>query len=192
MVKEPRPGLVKSRLGHDIGMTNAAWWFRHQVSALLRRLDDPRWELVLAVTPDLAALKSRVWPAHLPRLPQGRGDLGERMARALASTRSGPVCVIGADIPGITAAHIARAFKALGDHEAVLGPAPDGGYWLVGLKNARPAPVSMFSKVRWSSAYALADTVASMAGLRIAYLEQLHDVDTLADLRMTRQRARDS
>ncbi len=127
MLKEPRAGRVKTRLGRDIGMTGAAWWFRHQTARLLRRLDDPRWQLWLAVAPD-RALTSRAWPAHLPRLAQGPGDLGARMARALATPPPGPALVIGGDIPGITRPHIARAFCALGDHDAVFGPAPDGGY----------------------------------------------------------------
>ena len=54
MVKEPRAGRVKTRLGRDIGMTGAAWWFRHQVSRLLREVQDPRWELILSVAPDTA------------------------------------------------------------------------------------------------------------------------------------------
>lgn len=192
MVKEPRPGRVKSRLGRETGMTSAAWWFRHQVRGLLCRLEDPRWDLVLAVTPDREGLRSRVWPAHLPRLPQGRGNLGDRMARALASSHSGPVCVIGADIPGIRRDHIVRAFGALGDHEAVLGPAPDGGYWLIGLKNARPPPKSMFLNVRWSSEHAMTDTVRSLGDMSIAFVETLRDVDTVADLRMTAPHARDT
>ena len=49
MVKEPRPGRVKTRLGRDIGMVGAAWWFRHQTRSLIRRLRDPRWQIVLAV-----------------------------------------------------------------------------------------------------------------------------------------------
>lgn len=190
MVKEPLPGRVKSRLGRDIGMTTAAWWFRHQVHGLLRRLQDSRWDLVLAVTPDHAGMQSRVWPKDVPRLKQGVGNLGARMARALASAPHGPVCVIGADIPGITKQHIARAFVALGDHEAVLGPAPDGGYWLIGLKNARPAPSTMFQRVRWSSKHALQDTVASLGDISIAFINELRDVDSGNDLRMTTQSTR--
>lgn len=140
MVKEPRAGRVKTRLGRDIGMTAAAWWFRHQVRRLLRTIDDPRWTTVLAVAPDRAGMASRVWPAHLPRWPQGQGDLGDRMARMMARA-DGPVCVIGADVPGITRAHVAQAFKALGDHDAVFGPAHDGGYWLIGLRRAHPCRV---------------------------------------------------
>ena len=68
MVKEPRPGRVKTRLGREIGHIEAAWWFRRQTGNLLRRITDPRWETVLAVTPDRAGMTSRIWPRHLPRI----------------------------------------------------------------------------------------------------------------------------
>ena len=182
MVKEPHPGRVKSRLGQGIGQVPAAWWFRHQVRRLLRRVADPRWDVVLAVAPDFEGLQSRVWPAHLPRFPQGRGDLGARMARMLRDSAPGPACVIGADIPGINAARIAEAFKALGDHDAVFGPAPDGGFWLVGLKHPARQPVGFFDGVRWSSENALADSIATLPDHRIAMVRTLQDVDTADDL----------
>jgi rSAM/selenodomain-associated transferase 1 len=181
MVKEPRAGSVKTRLGRDIGMTAAAWWFRHQVRRLLRQIHDPRWTTVLAVAPDRAGMASRVWPAHLPRWPQGQGDLGDRMARMMARA-GGPVCVIGADVPGITRVHVATAFAALGNNDAVFGPAHDGGYWLIGLRRARPVPQGLFQGVRWSTEHALADTRANLRGLRIAQTATLRDVDTVADL----------
>ncbi len=190
MVKEPLPGRVKTRLGRDLGMTAAAWWFRHQTRALIRRVQDPRWQVVLAVAPDRAGLSSRVWSAHLPRWPQGRGDLGDRMGRMLRAAPAGPVCVIGADIPGVTAARVADAFRALGSHDAVFGPAPDGGYWLVGLKRARPVPPRLFENVRWSTEHALADTVATLPDHRIAQVATLRDVDTIDDLPMTKRGAR--
>lgn len=184
MVKEPRPGRVKTRLGKDIGMTASAWWFRHQTRALLRRIQDPRWEILLAVAPDRAGLSSRIWPAHLPRIAQGTGDLGARMARLLHGLPPGPVCIIGADIPGITRARIGEAFAALGSAQAVFGPAPDGGYWLIGMKRMqRPAP-GILQGVRWSSEHALADSAASLGSARIAHVATLHDVDTVDDLRM--------
>lgn len=181
MVKEPRPGRVKTRLGRDIGMVAAAWWFRHQVQDLLRRMRDPRWEIVLAVTPDRDGLTSRIWPEDLPRIAQGSGDLGDRMGRILRALAPGPVCIIGADIPGIETQHIAEAFRALGSHDAVIGPAPDGGYWLVGTRALR-LPKGLFEGVRWSSAFALDDTLASMEGMRVVRVAVLHDVDTVADL----------
>ena len=182
MIKEPRPGRVKTRLGRDIGMVGAAWWFRHQSARLIRRLRDSRWQIVLAVAPDMAGMTSRVWPGDLPRVPQGRGDLGDRMGRMFQVMPPGPVCIIGADIPGITSAHVARAFSALGDHEAVFGPALDGGYWLVGLQRAGAVPQGLFQGVRWSTEHALADTVATLPGRRIALIDHLRDIDTVADL----------
>ena len=182
MIKEPRPGRVKTRLGKDIGMVGAAWWFRHQSARLIRRLRDPRWQIVLAVAPDMAGMTSRVWPGDLPRVPQGRGDLGDRMGRMFRVMPPGPVCIIGADIPGITSAHIARAFAALGDNEAVFGPALDGGYWLVGLQRAGAVPQGLFQGVRWSTEHALADTMATLPGRRIALVDRLRDIDTVADL----------
>ncbi len=182
MVKEPRPGRVKTRLGRDIGMTRAAWWFRHQTAALLRRIIDPRWETLLAVAPDHAGLASRVWPAHLPRLAQGPGDLGDRMARLLRAHPPGPACIIGADIPGICRRHIAEAFSALGPNDAVFGPATDGGYWLVGLKRTTPPPPGFLQDVRWSTEHALADSMATLPRHRIALTTTLDDIDTISDL----------
>lgn len=185
MVKDPRAGRVKTRLGREIGMVPAAWWMRQQLRTLLRRLRDPRWQIWLAVAPD-PAVTSRAFPPDLPRVPQGPGNLGDRMGRLLRhgpdGHAKGPTLIIGADIPGITPAHIWRAFRALGDHDAVIGPAPDGGYWLIGTAARRPPPPGLFHNVRWSSADALADTLATLPGWRIAQVDTLSDVDTAADL----------
>jgi len=185
MVKEPRPGRVKTRLGRDIGMTASAWWFRHQTRHLLRRLRDPRWDIVLAVSPDREGMQSRVWPRGFSRMPQGTGDLGARMARMLGRVQPGPACLIGADIPDITRTHIAQGFAALGNHDAVFGPAPDGGFWLVGLKHPHRQPLQFFKNVRWSSEDALADSIVTLPDHRIARIATLRDVDTMDDLPMT-------
>jgi len=183
MVKEPRPGRVKTRLARDIGHVQAAWWFRHQSTRLIRRLaGDRRWRAILAVAPDAEGLASRNWPANLPRIAQGSGDLGARMGRVFDRLGPGPVIIIGADIPAIRRDHIADAIAALGRHDAVFGPALDGGYWLVGLKRPRPNSRQLFSGVRWSSEHALADTLVGMADKRIALISRLGDVDTAADL----------
>lgn len=181
MVKDPRPGRVKTRLARDIGPIEAARWMRLQLRALLPRLRDPRWDLVLAVAPD-RALRSPLWPRDLPRVPQGRGDLGHRMGRALRDMPPGPVCIVGADIPALDRHHVARAFAALGRADAVFGPAGDGGYWLIGLKRTAAVPATLFRDVRWSTPHALSDTRATLPGLRIAEIDMLHDVDTAADL----------
>ncbi|MBV1868005.1 MAG: TIGR04282 family arsenosugar biosynthesis glycosyltransferase [Marinosulfonomonas sp.] len=182
MVKEPRPGWVKTRLGKSIGMTSAAWWFRHQTKRLLRRVQHPGWETILAVSPDIAGMNSRIWPEHLARMPQGTGDLGARMNRIFDTLSPGPVVIIGGDIPDITSRHIAGAFRALGNHDCVFGPATDGGYWAVGLRRTGPRPYHLFDNVRWSSEFALADSIATASGQRVTLLETLRDVDTVDDL----------
>ncbi len=182
MVKEPRPGKVKTRLGQGIGSIGAAWWFRHQSLRLIRQLRDPRWQLIIAVSPNREGLQSRIWPVDLMRWPQGTGDLGQRMVGIFVGLAKGPVVIIGADIPDIQKRHIAQAFRDLGNHDAVFGPATDGGYWLVGLKRQHSCPPGLFANVRWSSKHALADSIATLPGLRIALGETLSDVDTVEDL----------
>ena len=181
MVKVPRPGRVKTRLARDIGTVPATWWFRHQVRRLLRVVQDPRWDVVLAVAPDVEGISSRCWPAHFTRWPQGSGNLGDRMVRMMRRA-GGPVCVIGADIPGITRAYIAEGFAAVGNHDVVFGPAPDGGYWLIGAKLGSGLTPRALDGVRWSSAYALTDSREALAGKRVALIRTLADVDTGDDL----------
>ena len=183
MLKEPRPGRVKSRLGRDIGMTAAAWWFRHQSNGLIRRIRDPRWRTVLAVTPDAAGLTSRVWPGDLDRWVQGRGDLGTRMIRLLRNAGPDPALLIGADIPGVAPAHLSRALRYLGTADIVFGPATDGGFWLVGARHGGAFPRSAFDRVRWSGPHALSDTLSNLGAHRVAFADTLADVDTGSDLR---------
>ena len=92
--------------------------------------------------------------------------------------------IVGSDIPGVSAEAVAAAFQALGDAEAVFGPALDGGYWLVGMGPRRPA--RPFAGVRWSTEHALADTLANFHGRRVAFLRTMRDVDTVDDLRAIR------
>jgi uncharacterized protein len=180
--RAPRLGAVKRRLAREVGAVAALRFHRAMLRSLARRLGrDRRWRTVLAVTPDGAR-----FPTPLPIVPQGRGDLGERMARALARHRL--TVLVGSDIPDLRAADIAAAFRALrGGVGAVFGPAEDGGYWLVGLGPRRPA--DPFRNVRWSGPHALADTLANCGGRRVALVRRLRDVDDAADLAAWRARA---
>ena len=174
----PRLGTGKRRLAADIGPVAALRFQRSALATTVRRLArDPRWQTWLAITPDHGG----PWPAGLPRIGQGDGDLGRRMARVTRVLPPGPAMIIGSDIPGIRLHHIAAGFRALGDRDAVFGPARDGGYWLVGLRR-RPGFLDPFGGVRWSTPHALADTMANLAGRRIALLEVLDDIDDGAAL----------
>lgn len=175
-------GRVKTRLAADIGPVRATAFYRQTTERLIRRLgNDPRWRLVLAVSPDRS--DTRHWPRGLPLLAQGRGDLGARMNRVFAALPPGPAVIIGSDVPGIAPDHIAAAFRALGRADVAFGPAADGGYWLAGSARRRPAP-GLFTGVRWSTRHALADTLNSVRpGLGVALLQTLRDIDTGADYR---------
>jgi rSAM/selenodomain-associated transferase 1 len=190
MLKQPRAGRVKTRLGKHIGMTGAAWWFRHQTAKLLRQISDPRWEVVLATAPNNAVSARSDWPLNLRKMAQGHGDLGTRMARMFRQSPLGPTLIIGGDIPEINKHHLASAFAELGGNDAVLGPAIDGGYWLIGLKSMRVAPYSFLKNVRWSTPDAMQDTVATMTGMKIAFIEELADVDSASDLKHLNARRR--
>lgn len=182
-VKAPFMGRVKSRLAREIGALPATILYRRMGGALVRRLrGDSRWRLVLAVTPD-DALDLPVWPAGLRRLPQGGGDLGTRMLRLVAQAGDGPVVVVGSDIPDLGRDQVSQAFAALRRHDAVFGPALDGGYWLMGFRHRRLAPANL-DTVGWSGPHALADTLAALRpGTRVAFLETLRDLDDAADMR---------
>jgi len=180
-IKAPRLGAVKTRLAKGIGAL-VAWCF---YNAMLRRLwhqfsANLTWQTVLAVSPDRGAAR---WPPAMARQPQGRGDLGRRMARAMAGDRChrGPVVLVGGDIPQLSRRHVAQAMAALKRADVVFGPAADGGFWLVGLRRPQWAG-RLFHKVRWSSPHALADCLANLPpAARVVLLETLWDVDTPAD-----------
>jgi uncharacterized protein len=167
-VRAPRIGAGKRRLARDIGAVAAFRFERLMLARGLRRLGrDRRWRLHLAVTPDRDARR-------LGGVPQGAGDLGQRMRGAMAACPPGPAVLVGSDIPGVTAAHIAEAFRVLGRHDIVFGPARDGGFWLVGCRH-RPAD---FGRVRWSSPHALEDVLANLPrSLSVGFAATLDDVD---------------
>ncbi len=188
--KAPRLGAVKSRLAADIGAVAAWTFYRRTLTMVLSRLrSHARWRCWLVVTPDRAAGTAGLWPPGWTIVPQGGGDLGQRMDRAMREMPPGPVVLVGTDIPEIRRDHIERAFVALGRHEAVFGPASDGGYWLVGLRR-HPRVPEIFSNVRWSSEHALADTIANLGpSAAVDYLETLHDVDDGESFARWRRRA---
>jgi rSAM/selenodomain-associated transferase 1 len=178
MAKTPRIGAVKTRLARDIGVLKAWQFYRTSLARTVRRLHGAgNWETWIQLTPDRDLRPARRWPPSTGLLTQGPGGIGERMQRGLTAVPHGvPAVLIGSDIPGVTPAHIRRAFDALKHSDAVFGPARDGGYWLVGFANRRSIRTP-FKDVRWSSKHALYDTIANFAHRRIALVDALQDVD---------------
>jgi rSAM/selenodomain-associated transferase 1 len=176
MAKQPAAGRVKTRLARQVGGAEALRVYRTVLGRTLRMLSgDPRWRTWIGVAPDVA-VGDRVWPGDAHQIAQGNGDLGARMQRMFDVLPPGPVVIIGSDVPGIVRRDIAAAFARLGGHDAVFGPAPDGGYWLVGARRV-PHVLKMFAGVRWSSEHALVDTVANLNGKRVAKLREIADLD---------------
>jgi rSAM/selenodomain-associated transferase 1 len=173
--RAPRYGAVKTRLAREIGASEALRFYRHTLGNLVRRMArDPRIDVVLATTPDGV---HDGWPRGVRRTVQGFGDLGQRMVRALRTAGARPAVVIGSDIPDITMAHVRSAFAALGRAPFVLGPASDGGYWLIGARHPQRLRGDALNGVRWSSPLAMEDTVARLGTVAVltAVLDDIDD-----------------
>jgi glycosyltransferase A (GT-A) superfamily protein (DUF2064 family) len=176
--RAPVYGSGKRRRARDIGDLAALRFERFMLARLLRRLGrDRRWHLRIAVTPDRAIHRRRLWPYGHPVIEQGSGDLGTRMQRALAGCPPGPAVLVGADLPALGPDHIAAAFHMLGRHDLVFGPAGDGGFWLVGMRRSPRLP-ALLGEVRWSSPHALEDALAGLpARVSVGFVATLEDVD---------------
>ena len=186
--KEPVPGRVKTRLAAAIGAARAADVYRDLTADTLAHAVAARdagivgaIELWCAPDADAPYFRQVAATACAQRRTQAGDDLGARMTHAIADalTRCPRVLLIGTDCPVLDAPLLAAAADLLADFDAVLGPAEDGGYVLVG--GTRPLP---FHDVRWSTPHALADTMAGFAdaGIRFATTPALWDVDDPADL----------
>jgi rSAM/selenodomain-associated transferase 1 len=177
-MREPRYGVGKRRLARDIGDAAALRFERVMLGMMTRRLAGRGpWTLRLAVTPSRTCRRRRLWPRGMVVTAQGNGDLGARMRRALAACPPGPAILIGNDIPSVMPHHLADAFRLLGNHDLVFGPATDGGFWLVGARRS-PCLPSLFGEVRWSSPHALADVLNNLPRrVTVGFAARLDDVD---------------
>lgn len=184
MARRPILGQGKRRLAADVGDCAAHRFQRVALGRLLQRLGaDPRWRLCLAITPDEPV---RCLGADFV-VGQGEGDLGQRMTRLSQRLAPGPLVIIGSDTPEVVAGDIERAFEALKAGDAVIGPALDGGYWLIGFSQDQRAHLP-FTGVRWSTPHARADTLNNLTGKRVMMLRELEDIDDGASYRRWRQR----
>ena len=183
-VKHPEPGRVKTRLAETIGPERAAALYRQWIRIVLEQLQPLRPAIRLVgyfdgtgheVFRDWHALTDEWWP-------QPAGDLGNRLRAGFASAldSGGPVVAVGTDCLEIGAQLVLDAFETLSKKNVVLGPTPDGGYYLVGTAAPRP---ELFHSVRWSSPFTLTDHFRNCReqGWSIALLPRHHDIDTWDD-----------
>ncbi len=178
LAKAPVPGRVKTRLCPPCTSEQAA---RIAAAALADTID------IVTATP--AVWRTLVLDGDHPRPPGWRireqrgGGLGERLANAFVDARHPgvPTVLVGMDTPQLTPA-VLTAAAHLADVDATLGPAVDGGWWVLGLRD--PAHAALLRDIPTSTATTGADTLAALRGrgLRVALLPRLRDVDTVADL----------
>ena len=182
-VRAPKPGQVKTRLAKTVGGVTAAEIYQRLMDQLFKNLK-PLRDVELRFTPDLAKDEFGRWLRPGWELaPQGPGDLGTRLARAFQecfAQGSQAVVVIGSDCPAVVPDDIESAWRSLATNDVVLGPARDGGYWLIGLRAPRPC---LFETIPWSTSEVLETTLrrASDARLAVQLLRTLQDIDTVED-----------
>ena len=195
-VKDPRPGAVKSRLATVIGAEAAAAVYRVMAEGVVRRTaprSDEYGRVIVFDPPEArGAVGEWLGVEAAVLMPQSPGDIGVRMERAfdaLFQRGARRVVLVGTDVPALAFEDIRGALESLDEHDVAIGPATDGGYYLIALK--RPQP-ELFREMRWSSGDVLASTLDCAAGrdLSVRVLRTIGDVDTVEDLQAEWERVR--
>ena len=188
--RAPLPGRTKTRLMPVLSGEECAALHTAFLQDVARACRETGAAVYVAYAPEtgLGPLKA-LFPFARDFFPQEGTELGGRMAAALDRVLAlghRPCLLIGSDLPLLTAAHLEGAFAALERAEATLGPTPDGGYYLVGLK--RPCP-ALFAGKRYGSGDVYGDAMAALAeaGVSFAPAPACADVDTPEDLRSLRR-----
>lgn len=184
--RAPVLGTVKSRLARALGHETALKLYRAMAERTVDALseNDVPWRLCVACTPDDRVAEVQEWFGSVDKVfAQGEGDLGERMKRAVKWALREPdakVLLVGTDCPALDAERVHNALRALERYDAVLGPARDGGYWLIGMKRL----LEVFDGVDWGSSRVTEQTRTALrrAGATWKELGEERDIDTVDDL----------
>ena len=185
MVKAPRPGTVKTRLAGSLTPDEAASLAACGVRDVVRAAQFVTPFVLISYAPlDGQSELQELLPGGLLWTPQQGADLGARMHSAVsAAARQGlqPVVILGTDSPTFPWKAVVQAFVLLQTHDVVLGPAEDGGYWCVGLREPQAL---LFEDIRWSTETVFAQTLAKAQrlGLTVATVAPWYDTDTPGDL----------
>jgi rSAM/selenodomain-associated transferase 1 len=187
-VKLPEKGKVKSRLAQHMHEDLVLRLYENMVMDTIDMLKKGRFPFRICFTPADASDKIAKWLGHEhPSFPQTGDDLGDRMEGAFVRVFAGVVheaLLIGSDIPGLTTEVIEEAFDALLRNDAVIGPADDGGYYLIGFRKRSFEP-GIFHDMVWSTGTVFRETMDKLhdASLKVHVLPELTDVDTVEDLK---------
>lgn len=184
MLKAPELGRVKTRLAASIGAEKALFVYQHLLAIALNALAPIANQVQLWYTGSVNHLPAQVKAFSLHQ--QVISDLGYRMAKAFEDSFTAypgqPAIIIGTDCPALfDGNHIYEALHALSSYDMVIGPAEDGGYYLLGMRQLHN---TLFEGIEWSTAGVFAQTIAAAteAGLSVCELPTLGDIDTIDDL----------
>ena len=183
-LKFPAPGMVKTRLAVEIGIAQAAIFYKQLAESVLKKTTPAadEYERIIFFEPAERKMDFEKWLGNEILVPQQGNDLGEKMSNAISwiLKRAGKAVIIGSDIPDLDSSIIVTAFSTLDHNDIVLGPAKDGGYYLIGMKVLHQ---KLFKDIHWSTAEVLSRTVESIkaAGLTCSLLPELSDLDTIED-----------
>ena len=188
MLKAPVVGTVKTRLEKSLGTEGALRTYRRLVEFLLQRIGVAS-HIHIHYTPDGEAVMENWLGATYPYFPQMGEDLGERLIHAMQVEFTAGVeklVFLGGDCPYVDQARLDEAFLKLEGHDVVLGPAPDGGYYLIGVNRSIPA---LFQGILWGSETALQSTLLKCAelGLTHSLLAEESDVDDFSSWEAARE-----
>ena len=178
-MRSPVAGEVKTRLVPPLDPASARDLYVAFLADLFPRVREAKFIPTIFYSGERTAELEAVVPSRWPLVPQAGADLGARLAAAFDHLLEPPgarAVVIGSDSPDLPVTHLARAFQKLKHRDVVLGPAVDGGYYLVGLRARAP---SLFAGIPWGTRTVLADTVdaADREGLSLSLLPLWYDVD---------------
>ena len=188
-IKNPEEGKVKTRLAAAIGDKMAAKLYKRFLLEMLFTLNGGTFIFYLCYSPESPVSNLKDWLGdHYLYMPQAGVDLGERMKNGFAEAISmnfKRVVLIGSDIPDLPLEFIEEAFTSLQEKDAVIGPALDGGYYLIGFRKETFSP-RVFEGIHWSTESVFEKTlkVLQEEGLTVHTLQPLRDIDTVEDLRI--------
>ncbi len=191
--RSPEPGRCKTRLIPALGADGAATlhkWMTEQVLTAIQALTSGQGPGVEICFDGGSEQQMQDWLGQeLKYRLQAAGDIGQRMAQALCPRLRDAkrVLLLGSDCPQITPAILREALSGLNRHDLVLGPAHDGGYYLIGATNHLPGNIcaELFSDIHWGSATVFDETISRLRHLQLTYhsLPKLHDIDHADDLK---------
>ncbi len=193
-LKKPEPGKVKTRLAKTLGDAFAARVYTAFVSDLFKTLHGlQEVQIFVFFTPDddqiavedfLKSITDKGLREQIQLVPQGEGDLGHRMVRAFKRLEKAVErgVLIGTDFPTLKGSTLEAAWQALDSNDLTLGPALDGGYYLIGMKDSHP---ELFEGVNWSTESVFSETIqrSENLGLKTVILEEGDDIDDEKDLK---------